>query len=383
MEVIKGNVDCSPTDALYQEERLEVVNQCFEKLIQEQKLLSGSYCLARDNKVFANNALGKLTYIEGDERAFQPDSIYGIYSVTKMFTAVAILQLVENGRIRLDQPVGEIIHEFHTPPFQQIQVIHLLTHTSGLYCDDGVKEDKHHEGVEEIMCSDNWLHTLLSKGVSSAPGKEWTYCSLGYNVLGEIITRISGVFCHDYITENILKPCEMHDTHWEYSSEYKERYNMRFEWTKEWIDSADSRNQQKPEKLIPRTWNGLLSTSDDLMKFGSMLLNNGKYKGRHVLGRKAVESYRRLHTSSEVLTYCWGANGVYKSFGAGCDIFSESDVSQLITPGTFSHEGWGTCCLAIDYKERFVVVWSSQFKGYEWYPEPLRNIASAIWSGLE
>ena len=48
MEVVKGNVDCSPIEALYQEERLEIVNQCFERLIQEHKLLSGSYCLARD-----------------------------------------------------------------------------------------------------------------------------------------------------------------------------------------------------------------------------------------------------------------------------------------------------------------------------------------------
>ena len=54
MEVIKGKVDCLPAEALYQEERLKVVNQCFERLIQEHKLLSGSYCLARD-RTWVNN----------------------------------------------------------------------------------------------------------------------------------------------------------------------------------------------------------------------------------------------------------------------------------------------------------------------------------------
>lgn len=383
MKVTKGITDCQPEEVGYNEERLNVLNKHFETMIQEGKLLSGSYCLARENKVFANNAIGKLSYVKEDKREFQPESIYGIYSVTKMITAVAILQLVENGRIRLDQSVGEILEEFQTPPYNQIQVIHLLNHTSGLYHDEGSKEDKYHESVGKIMRKKNWILALLSKGLASVPGKEWTYSSLGYNVLGEIITKVSGVFCHDYIIENVLKPCEMYDTHWDYSSHYNDRYNMRFAWTKSLIEEAANQEQKKEENRVPKTWNGLLSTSTDLVKFGYMLLNHGKYNGRHVLGRKAVESLRRLHNLTNIVTYCWGSNGIFKSFGVGCDISHESDVSQLITPGTISHEGWGTCCLAIDYKERFVVVWSSQFAGYEWYQEALRNVASIIWSGCE
>lgn len=379
--VTKGEVPHSALEAGYEEERLEVLEEHFKKLIKQDILQSASYCLSRENKVFAHGAMGFLNHKEEDSRPFLPDSIYGIYSITKMVTSTAILQLAEDGIIRLDQPVGEILKEFSQPPFDQIQVWHLLTHTSGLYCDDGCKPDPYHENPNRIMRDPNWVDKLLSKGLSNTPGKEWAYSSLGYNVLGEIITRATGIFAHDYINERILKPCEMKDTHWEYASNYKERYNSRFEWTDELIEKADS-EEYKLAKQIPRTWNGLLSTDEDLMKFGLMLLNYGKYNGKHVLGRKAVEAMKQIHTTKEVKNHCWGAKGEEKPFGLGPDVYVASNRSELLTPGTINHEGWGTCCLMIDYEEKFVAVWSAQFVGDIWNMLPLRNVASIIWSGI-
>ncbi len=381
IEVTKGEVPYNPQEAGYEEERLEVLDGHFKKLIQQDILQSASYCLSRNNKIFAHRGIGFLNYKEEDSRPFLPDSVYGIYSITKMVTAIAVLQLVEDGIIRLDQPVGEILLEFKDEPFNKIQVWHLLTHTSGLYCDDGCKPDKYHESVSSIMKSPQWIDKLLSKGLSNEPGKEWAYCSLGYNVLGEIITRSTGIFVHDYINERVLKPCDMQDTHWDYTTKYKDRYNSRFEWTDHCISGADE-VQEELEKPVPRTWNGLLSTDEDLVKFGLMLLNYGKYNNRHVLGRKAVEALKRIQTPPDVKNYCWGANGTDNPYGLGPAVQVETNRSQLVTPGTINHEGWGTCCLMIDYEEKFVALWSAQFVGDNWNMLPLRNVASILWSGI-
>lgn len=381
IEITEAKVPFEPQDVGYEEERLEVLDKHFKKLIEEDMLQSASYCLSKDNKVFVHKSMGFLNYNEDDARPIRPDSVYGVYSITKLVTAVAILQLVENGVIRLDQPVGEIIEEFNDAPFDKIQVWHILTHTSGLYCDDGCKPDKYHEGVRQIMREEKWVDKLLSKGLASEPGKEWAYSSLGYNVLGEIITRATGVFAHDYINENVLKPCDMQDTHWEYCEKYKERYSSRFDWTDEMIAKAGTKPEGE-ERKVPRTWNGLLSTDEDIMKFGIMLLNYGKYNGKHVLGRKAVEAFKLIQTSPEVKNFCWGADGTNNPYGLGPSIQVETNRSQLITPGVVSHEGWGTCSLMIDYEEKFVAFWSAQFVGDIWHMLPLRNVASIIWSGI-
>lgn len=382
--VLCAACDFTPEQAGYDGSRLEVLNDHFKKMISIGKIQSGSYCMSRNNMIFADNAIGKLTHIEDDNRKFQPDTIYGTYSVTKLFTAVAIMQLVENGRIRLDQPVHEILEEFNTYPFNEIQVVHLLTHTSGIYYDPGAKPNKYHGSINRLVRdADNWIEAILNLGLDNKPGKEWAYSTIGYRILGEIITRVSKIHCYDYITENIITPCEMHDTDWNYVPEKADRYNMKTDWQKEVIDQLQTNPQAGIiERKVPRTGNGLLSTSRDIMKFGLMLLNNGKYNGKHILGRKAIEAFRREHTAPDVVNYCWGTPGLYHGFGLGPEVFQANNESMIISPKSISHEGWGTCCLMVDYKERFVSVWCSQFVGDNWYPEPLRNVASIMWSGI-
>ncbi len=121
----------------YDPARIEAVNNHFRDLIEKKKIISANYCMARDGKVFVDAAIGRLSYREDDTREVQPDTIQGIASITKLFTAVAIWQLVEDGKIRVDQKVGEFIEEFATPPFNEISIAHLLSHTSGLQADSG------------------------------------------------------------------------------------------------------------------------------------------------------------------------------------------------------------------------------------------------------
>jgi CubicO group peptidase (beta-lactamase class C family) len=386
--IIKGKPLFSSKEVCYQEERLDILNKHFLEMIEKKEIISGSYCLSRHNKIFADTAIGSLSYDENDDRKFMPNTIFKIASITKLFTAVAILKLVEDGKMRLDQCVGEFLEEFNTPPFNTINIVHLLTHTSGIIADEGAHENKYYEAWWKSLedgQADKWIEAVLKKGLRTSPGKEWSYSTVGYMILGEIITKVSGMFCHSYIEKYIIEPCEMTDTCFGMKNEFVDRYNIRTPWMEDNITkfkSGENKEENGFEK-IPSTGGGIYSTCNDLSKFGTMMLNNGKYNGKRIIGRKALESMSRIHTSQDVKDYCWGAPGGFRAYGLGPDIFFKTNESQLITPGVISHEGFGTCCMMIDHKENFVAVWAAQFYDGDWYAHALRNVASIIWSGLE
>lgn len=234
--VVIKDTPYTPQEAGYEAERLEVLNRHFSEMIDKKELVSGSYCLTHEGKVFADNALGSFSFEEDDTREFEPDTIFSIASITKLFTSIAILKLVEDGQIRLDQPVGEILEEFNTPPYNEIRIVHILTHTSGPCADMGAHENKYELGWWNFLDKDHpedWITAVLKKGLRNSPGKEWSYSSIGFALLGEIITRISHVHCHTYIEENIVKPCDMANTSFTIDVKQLHRYNIRTKHTKE------------------------------------------------------------------------------------------------------------------------------------------------------
>ena len=387
-QITKKKTPFTPKEAKYQEERLEVLNQHFIKMIEKKEIMSGSYCLSRDDKLFSNTAIGKFCYKKSDERPFLPDTMFSIASITKLFTGVAILKLVEDGMMRLDQSVGELLEEFNSPPYNKITPVHLLTHTAGIIQDEGVHENKYYQAWWKSVKKgheDKWIEAVLQKGLLNTPGTEWAYSTTGYMILGEIITRVSGMFCNDYIQKYIIDPCEMEHTCFGRKKEWIEQYNIRTDWMAKDIErvKTDGGSRRKGWELIPATGGGIFSTCEDLIKFGTMMLNHGTYNGKRIIGRKALEAMERIHTADGVKSYCWGEQGIYRSQGLGPEIFTAANDSQLITPGVFSHEGFGACCLMMDPKEQFVVVWTAQFYDGDWYAHALRNVASIMWSGLE
>lgn len=392
--ITKGTVPYKPEDVDYCGERFDLLNQHFVNMIEKKQIISGSYCVAKDGKIFASAAIGSQSYKEDDKRPVKPDTIYPIASLTKLITAIAIFQLVEDGKMRVGQRVGEFIEEFNTPPYDKITVAHLLTHTSGLPCDMGAKNDKHKVSPWDYImtCKDeSWIAAALHMGMDTEPDKEWAYCSFGYVILGEIITRVSGEYADDYITNHILTPCEMNDTSFNLKMENKDRYNIRTDYNAKMLDDFEKSavsNLKKSEKdtyfeslKIPHTGGGLFSTTGDIIHIGIMLMQNGWYNGKRILGRKAIEKMTTCCTKPDIKNFCWGANGDYRAYGLGPDM--QYNHHMLYSEGSFYHEGYGTCCLLVDPFEKLAAVWFSQFEGEQWHAEALFNVSAIIWSGLK
>lgn len=389
-EHIKGAVGFTPKDARYQGERIDALDSHLDRMLKKDELVSYCYTLSRDGKIFANNSAGDLSYEREDGRPFLPDSIFAICSITKVFTGIAILKLCEDGLMRLDQPVGDFLDEFKKDPLKKITVLQLLNHTSGLIPDGGALHNDYYvdwdKFVDENDIAGTWITAICKQGVRREPGDEWCYCSTGFVLLGEIITRVSGVKCEQYIEDYICKPCGMTDTSFEIDISKADRYCLQWPKFKEELEERKAGTYQpKPWRgIVPHTAGGLLSTTSDLSLFAQMILNNGTINGKRVIGRKALEAMCRPSTDPRVVrNFAWDNGGAYKCYGVGIDIWTWDDKAQLITPGLVNHEGYGSCCMMIDREEGFSAVWSVQYRDLDnWLAHSLRNVSSVIWSGL-
>lgn len=391
----KGIIECEPSEVGYNEKRIPVLHEHFQRCIDNGELVCATYCVARKGKVFMHGAVGKHSYKSDDDRPASPDDIQYIASITKLFTAVAIMQLVENGITRLNVPVGEILPMFNTPPFNKITLFHLLTHTSGLHPDLTCFENKHRhspwkliERGYKIHNSNNgeydWIAASLSEGVRMEPGKEWAYCSFGFVYLGAVIEKLTGIRAEKYIEDNIVKPLGMKDTSFKIPKEKAERVIVQNEESEEWIKGIKSQKEtdnivESVLDRIPRTSGLLNSTVYDLALFGNMLLNHGTFNGVRIIGRKSLEKMTSPNIRN-LPNYCWGVNENDRWYGIGFDMrrapeFTFSDTSYF-------HEGAGTCALYIDPTEELVAAWIAPYAKPGWHANPVFNTQNVIWSGL-
>ena len=393
----QGKTDCGPREAGYNEQRLDVLNRHFQRLIDDKEIQCAAYCFSRKGRVFAHGAVGKKLFRKNDNTPAQPDSIRYIASITKTFTATAIMKLVEDGVTRLDVSVGEILPQFNSPPYNAVNLFNLLTHTSGLHADKGCFENKHQltywdmieRGYRLHKTEDgefDWIAAALSSignGFRVKPNTEWAYCSFGYTILGAVIEKLTGMSAHKFIEDNITKPLGMKDTVFDLTPGMAERFIVTDEELEKVINSVINGTYEPQwigEKLkIPNTGGGLNGTAYDLVRFGNMMLFGGTFEGTRILGRKAVEKMTTpaIHNKPD---YCWNANTQDRGYGIGFDM--RNGIEFSFSQNTFLHEGSGACAMYIDPKEEFAAAWIVPYVVDGWFGRAQYNTQNIIWSGI-
>ncbi|MEK5415642.1 serine hydrolase domain-containing protein [Paenibacillus sp. FSL L8-0708] len=376
----------------YREDRLEVVNHFYEDLCDKKVVDGYIYSLSRYGKIFASAAGGRFSYEEEITQEMKTDTIFRVASITKLFTATAIWQLADDGKIFMGQPVSSILPEFDADPFKPITIAHLLTHTSGIAPDPGTISDTYYKSAwwyifESELGKENWIKAGLSKGIHFPVGTQWMYSSFGYAILGAIIEKITGVFAEKYIMDHIVKPLGMKDTFFDIPAEKAGRIAIRSERAKEYLQKlqngeiTDAGQRSEEEINVPETGGGLYSTVADLQKFGIMLLNQGQYEGSHILSRMAVQRMTKRFNSEKIPNYAWGDAGADRPYGLGPDL--RYNVSTSYSEGTFFHEGAGACALFVDPVEKLIAVWYLPFHKGVWDGRAVFGTHNVIWSGLE
>jgi D-alanyl-D-alanine carboxypeptidase len=171
--------------------------------------------VARGGDVLFSRAWGAASL--DPDRSMQPGTIMRLASVTKQFTAAAVLTLVEDGALSLDTPLAQLVPEL--PAAREVTVRDLLVQTSGIpdYAgDDLVQAGKHRPHSPAEMLA---LIARLTPSLEFAPGTRWAYSNSNYVLLGIVVERASGMPFPDYLREHVLRPAGLTDIAWDRNGE--------------------------------------------------------------------------------------------------------------------------------------------------------------------
>jgi D-alanyl-D-alanine carboxypeptidase len=196
-----------PIARLTEREAIEAVDALLRKRTA-QNLFSGAALVAKDGQVVFANAYGLADRERGISNTLE--TRFRIGSMNKMFTAVATLQLVEAGKLGLDDPVGKHLRGYaNADVASKVTVRHLLTHTGGTGDIFGPEFDLNRLQLREHS---DYVKLYGSRGLRFEPGSRFEYSNYGFILLGALIEAASGISYYDYVREHVFGPAGMAST---------------------------------------------------------------------------------------------------------------------------------------------------------------------------
>ena len=162
---------------------------------------------AKDGKVIFKKAWGKADHVSGALNRI--DTKFNLASAGKMFTGVAVLQLVEAKKLALDDTVGQHLPDYANKDVrEQVTIRHLLTHTSGLgEMFNALKNER-----ERLRSVKAFVRLFENDSLRFKPGSRWSYSNAGYCLLGAIVEKVSGENYYDYLDKHVFGPAGMRNT---------------------------------------------------------------------------------------------------------------------------------------------------------------------------
>ncbi len=264
-----------PADAVSKQKRTDEQMarelETFMKKLADADVFSGTVLLAKDGKIIFKNAYGIAN--KDFNAPNRIDTKFNLGSMNKMFTSVAIVQLVERGKLSLDDPLAKFVPDFPSKEAaEKIKIKHLLTHTAGL---GNYFNKKYNESSRALYRTvDDMMKLTEGDKLAFEPGARWQYSNTGMLVLGKVIEQASGQNYFDYIRENIYKPAGMINTDC-YELDLVNP-NLAVGYQKEYNDNGYSfRNNIFQHVMRGGPAGGGYSTVEDLLRF-DMALRSGK-----------------------------------------------------------------------------------------------------------
>ncbi|MFX1255532.1 MAG: serine hydrolase domain-containing protein [Promethearchaeota archaeon] len=230
---------------------------------------SGAVLIAKQGKPIFKEAYGLAS-----KRFNVPNRIdtkFNIGSINKIFTKIAITQLVEKGKLDFENLVGKFLPDFPSDIANKVTINHLLTFTSGM---GHYWNERFEASISKLRTVDDFIQLFIDDPLSFEPGEKRQYSNSGYVVLGKIIEVVSGKDYYDYVRENIYKPAGMiNSDHYELD---KPVPNLAIGYTKDEHSSPDGtlRNNTFLIGIKGSPAGGGYSTVEDMLKFDIALHNN-------------------------------------------------------------------------------------------------------------
>lgn len=321
------------------EQQLAPIAEIVEKAIRTGKIPGAVILIGNQDKVIYRRAFGNRAIVP-KKLPMTVDTIFDVSSLTKVIaTTSALMQLVEKGKLRLEDTVAEYWPEFKANGKKGITVRQLLTHYSGLRPDLDLK--KKWSGYNSA------LKKIIAEKPVSPTGTRFVYSDINFIILGELVHRISGQTLDVYCVENIFKPLGMKDTVFKPSpalhkliapTQYRGRKMLRGE-----VHDPTANRMGGVSGHA-----GLFSTADDLSIFAQMLLNGGSSKNSKILSPLTVEKMTTPQTPPNKMALR----------GLGWDIDSPfaSNRGELFPVGSYGHTGFTGTSIWIDPVSKTYVI---------------------------
>jgi CubicO group peptidase (beta-lactamase class C family) len=370
-----------PEDVGMDPARIELIRERARGWVANGDTPSLVLLVARKGVIVLEEAYGILR--PSDDAPLQTDSIFPVASTTKPITAAAVMCLVEDGLLSLKHPITDYIPEITTPGADEALIADLLTHTSG-YDDMDVYAHAARSLHERRPISEpapgqhpitnSLIRHAADAPLAKAPGVAMAYSNFGFELLGDIVRRVSGSPFRQFVASRIFEPLGMADSHFVVpANALPRRVRRRPDYPmlkNPFIPSVDTEAMDGWESGGA----GVKSTAKDLARFGQMLLNGGVYGEKRVLSRASVGAMTVPQLPPGIPSYFsiadakTGSRFEYPirggSYGYGLFISTRDDRTtymngSLASPRTYSHEGYGSCSLWVDPDAELVGVYLS------------------------
>lgn len=332
--------------------------------VEQQGIQTVALLIARRGTIVFHDAWGRMGP-ENDAPPVSREALFDTQSAGKVFTATAVMLLVEDGRVGLNRPVSSYVPFFRGEGKDGVLVRHLLTHTSGLRQDDVTQFAKEQDGKVKIASAETGMHPLFSEYFAlradcplwKQPGEEMSYCSYGYELLGEIVRRVSGEPLGTVLEERIFRPLDMKSTFCcKVDAPGSRRVRKPLNPAQE-LDAMDRARETEP---IVFGSGGAYTTTQDMAVFLQMFLNGGAYGDARVLSPASVRAMTRNQIPGLRASF-FGEEFPEASWGLGWSVYGNKVQwnGALQSPDTFGHGGAGGIDCWADPRDQLLGVYFS------------------------
>lgn len=341
-------IEAAPEEVGLNPARVQALHDFVDRMYETNVTPAQVYAVARAGKLIAHRAVGKLSPQQPSVE-LSTSALFPLCSITKVYTAAAIMILVEHGLVGLNRPVCDYIPEFAQGGKADVRVHHLLTHTSGIRGDD-VYHYRNTSTDPLPPCEPNanpelheFIYSACGVSLGNKPGEKMEYLGYGYELLGEIIRKTSGLSYPEFMQKHLFDPLGLKDTYYNVPAAERHRIVRRApeDACAEWLETDQAIDSES-------AGGGLYATAYDVAVFAQMFLNGGEYNGNRILSPVSVREmtrnripgvpseYRDEYFPEAYWGLGWSING------------NKLDGGDLFSPKAYSHWGAAGVFVAVD-----------------------------------
>jgi CubicO group peptidase (beta-lactamase class C family) len=378
-------------------ERLRRINNLIERRI-EAKDVSGAVTLVARRGSIAHLEAQGLMDVETN-KPMSKDAIFRIASMTKPVVGVAILMMIEEGKVRLSDPVSRFIPEFKelkvavaqpapagargaapaaprfyvVPAEREITIRDLLTHTSGLGSGTISNAEATKLARKPTDTLSDYIPRLGITPLEFQPGSRWAYSGgAGFDTLGRVVEVASGMPLDRFLQQRIFEPLGMKDTSFTPTQAQASRKVTMYQRTPTGLQK--SQNQNPASTVYFSGGGGLSSTAEDYFKFAQMLVNGGQFNGKRLLSPRTVELMGSTYIPDTL-------PGRPRGEGWGLSVRVVSDAparNTALSNGSFGWSGAFGTHFWVDPKEKLLGILMVQTSN----PEMSRDFEAAVMQSI-